>query len=267
MDKRALQLFSYEGITIRTVVIEDDIWFIAADVCAFLELKNVSRAVSRIKDNHRTTITIGDSGSNYKHQSLCVNEPGLYKLIFASRKPEAEAFQDWIYEEVLPSIRKNGSYSAPQQQPVPTISDALRERALLNEVRVPDGFFAVLIEVERELYLWEKRLNQTLDNKAEVEKSVGRHWSDYARNTLRIPNSERNTYPHTLAHKSGPVHPCAYPIKYLPAFRRWLREIYFPLKFDAYAKGRTRRIGAPVTQISAPRKLTAIGDKKQLQLF
>ena len=104
----------FEGKDVRIVESEDQFWFIAKDVCDILGLSNVSKALESLKESNKTTITNSDSGSNYKTRLLVVNEPGLYKLIFKSRKEEAEKFQDWVTEEVLPSIRKTGSYQTPK---------------------------------------------------------------------------------------------------------------------------------------------------------
>ena len=101
---------AFNGREVRVIVKNGAEWFVARDVCDVLDIKNVSDALTTVADRHKTTIALTDSGSNYKHNALCVNEPGLYKLIFKSRKPEAEKFQDWVYEEVLPSIRKTGKY-------------------------------------------------------------------------------------------------------------------------------------------------------------
>jgi len=100
----------FNGHRVRVIIQKGIEWFVAKDVCDILEIKNVSSALETIQDKHKTTIGLSDTGSNYKHNALCVNEAGLYKLIFKSRKPEAETFQDWVYEEVLPSIRKTGKY-------------------------------------------------------------------------------------------------------------------------------------------------------------
>lgn len=104
------KVFNYSGNEIRTVVKDGEVWFVAKDVCDILEIKNVSDAVARLKTSHKTTIGLTDTGSNYKTSALAVNEPGLYKLIFKSRKEEAEKFSDWVAEEVLPTIRKHGAY-------------------------------------------------------------------------------------------------------------------------------------------------------------
>lgn len=95
-------------------------WFVAADVCAALEITNVSQAVENLDDDEKNTlsITYGIPGNPNK---LHVNESGLYHLIFQSRKEKAKKFRRWVTETVLPSIRKTGSYSARQQLPEPKV--------------------------------------------------------------------------------------------------------------------------------------------------
>lgn len=99
------KIFNYQGRQVRTVIKDGDPWFVASDVCNVLDIKNATQAVSKLKENQRSMFNIGRQG-----QANVVNESGLYKLIFKSRKEEAETFQDWIAEEVLPSIRKTGSF-------------------------------------------------------------------------------------------------------------------------------------------------------------
>lgn len=102
--------FYYLDKQVRTYVSYDDVWFVAKDVCSILDIKNVSDAVGKLKDSFKTTIALTDTGSNYKTNALAVNEAGLYKLIFKSRKEEAEKFSDWVAEKVLPTIRKTGGF-------------------------------------------------------------------------------------------------------------------------------------------------------------
>lgn len=99
---------------LRTVTIEGEIWFVAADVCAVLDIKNVSQALEDFDDDEKADISIPYTSSNGVVQNrnvLIVNEAGLYRLIFKSRKPEAKKFQRWVYHEVIPSIRKTGGYN------------------------------------------------------------------------------------------------------------------------------------------------------------
>ena len=99
---------------VRTVIIGGEIWFVVADVCRALEMSNPRKAVSDLPEDEKMTVTnsYGHSGKRGGAQKFnLVNEPGLYRLIFRSRKPEAEKFKRWVFHEVLPSIRKTGKYS------------------------------------------------------------------------------------------------------------------------------------------------------------
>ena len=122
---------------LRWVIIDGDPWFVAADVCKILELDNVSQAVSRLAEGIELTSFKMMSGTQMR-EMLVVNEPGLYRLIFASRKPEARDFQDKVYHEILPSIRKKGYYVAPNaKMPTDTFQpqiDELKETVAALEI-------------------------------------------------------------------------------------------------------------------------------------
>lgn len=98
---------------IRITISEDDKpMFCLADVCKALEISNVGNVKQRLSEKgvrNMDTLTAGGVQS-----MTYINEANLYKCIFQSRKPEAEKFQDWVYEEVLPTIRKHGVYATPQ---------------------------------------------------------------------------------------------------------------------------------------------------------
>ena len=91
-----------------------DPWFVATDICRALEIKQPTKALSRLDDDEKGVSTIHTLGGPQK--MLVVSEPGLYRLIMSSRKPEAKKFQRWVYHEVLPSIRRYGYYIAPYQK-------------------------------------------------------------------------------------------------------------------------------------------------------
>lgn len=93
----------------RTVTINGEPWFVAADICRVLELSNPTVAVERLDEDERAKLNLGRQG-----EGTIVNEPGLYALVLGSRKPEAKAFKRWITHEVIPAIRKTGSYSTNQ---------------------------------------------------------------------------------------------------------------------------------------------------------
>jgi prophage antirepressor-like protein len=105
--------FSYGDHAVRTVLINDALWFIVKDVCEALGINNVTEAVRNFPDNERGSTLLNTPGG--KQEMLTVNEPGLYRLIFQSRKPEAERFKTWVFTEVLPRIRRTGTFGPDEQ--------------------------------------------------------------------------------------------------------------------------------------------------------
>jgi prophage antirepressor-like protein len=111
-----LNIFNYEQREVRTIIDEHGKpWWVANDVCIVLDIKDAKQAIDRLDEDERGRYTVPTPGGN--QMMTCINEPGLYELIFTSRKPEAKAFKRWIKQEVLPAIRKTGSYSFPQSTP------------------------------------------------------------------------------------------------------------------------------------------------------
>ncbi|MFF3923139.1 phage antirepressor KilAC domain-containing protein [Paenibacillus lactis] len=102
---KQIQPFFYGNQEVRTVLIDDQPWFVAKDVCEVLGLTNPSMALQILDGDERAKFNLGRQG-----ETNIVNEPGLYSLIFGSRKPEAKQFKRWITHEVIPSIRKHGAY-------------------------------------------------------------------------------------------------------------------------------------------------------------
>lgn len=114
MNLNELKIFSNEEFgEIRTVIVDDEPWFVASDICKALEIANATQAVQRLDEDERSMFNIGRQG-----EANVVNEYGLYNLVLSSRKREAKAFKRWITHEVIPSIRKTGSYQrqlSPQE--------------------------------------------------------------------------------------------------------------------------------------------------------
>ena len=108
-----LQIFSNSEFgEIRTVTKDNEPMFCLADVCKALELEQVSRVKARLKADGVTTSKVIDRLGR-EQEATFINESNLYKTIFQSRKDSAERFTEWVTSEVLPSIRKTGSYSKP----------------------------------------------------------------------------------------------------------------------------------------------------------
>lgn len=110
---------------IRTILVEDAPWFIAADVCRALDIMNPTDALTRLDDDEHTLVSTEGIPGARNPQANIVSEAGLYALVLGSRKPEARAFKRWVTHEVLPAIRKTGAYQTAPSVPR-TFAEALQ---------------------------------------------------------------------------------------------------------------------------------------------
>lgn len=140
------QMFQYNGAQVRTVLIDNEPWFVLKDLCEILEIDHVPTVKKRLSDDVVSNHPIHDALGRMQDTAI-VNEDGMYDVVLESRKPEAKSFRKWVTGEVLPSIRKTGSYSITQQIPQ-TYADALRLAADLSDK------------------------NETLNNKIESDKPL-----------------------------------------------------------------------------------------------
>jgi len=110
--KTEIQIFTSEVFgEIRTCQVNNQIMFVGKDVATALGYKNPSNALQvHVDSEDKTSYLIQVSGSNYKANTLFVNESGLYALILSSKLEKAKAFKRWVTAEVLPQIRKTGGY-------------------------------------------------------------------------------------------------------------------------------------------------------------
>ena len=106
-----IQRFDFRGASLRILTDEaGEPWFIAKDVCDILELTNPAVALQSLDDDEKTNLSNSYVWSEPGRRPLIISEPGLYRLVMRSRKPEAKEFQRWVTHEVLPQIRKTGGY-------------------------------------------------------------------------------------------------------------------------------------------------------------
>ena len=113
-----IQIFTSDSFgKIRTCQVNNQIMFVGKDVATALGYKNPSNALQvHVDSEDKTSYLIQVSGSNYKANTLFVNESGLYSLILSSKLPQAKAFKRWVTSEVLPAIRQTGKYELTSQQ-------------------------------------------------------------------------------------------------------------------------------------------------------
>lgn len=123
--------FDFEGRQVRIVKdAQGEPWFVAADVLSTISLDR--KALERLDDDEKGVNSIHTPGG--VQEMTTVNEPGLYALVLGSRKAEAKRFKRWVTHEVLPAIRKTGSYAVPAiaALPAPT-QDRVTSLLLIGE--------------------------------------------------------------------------------------------------------------------------------------
>lgn len=129
-----LQIFNYGDIPVRTVLLENAPWWVLADVCRVLSVKN-NRDVSRRLDEDEKGVAQIDTPGGVQSMNV-INESGLYKVILRSDKPEAKKFTRWVTHEVLPAIRKTGGYSMAPSGPPPAQLRALTTDDYITAARL-----------------------------------------------------------------------------------------------------------------------------------
>ncbi|WP_270317131.1 phage antirepressor [Bifidobacterium adolescentis] len=114
-----IQQFDFKGAALRTLTDEaGEPWFVLKDCMSILDLGNPTETVKMFDDDEFSTTEVIDSIGR-RQQAYIISEPGLYRLVMRSRKPEAKEFQRWVTHEVLPSIRKHGGYMVGQERMTP----------------------------------------------------------------------------------------------------------------------------------------------------
>ncbi|WCF27237.1 BRO-N domain-containing protein [Xylella fastidiosa] len=106
---RSIIPFDFHSHVVRVVMRDGNPWFIATDVAVALGYRDAANAARHVGAHQKGTHIVSTIKGN--QELTIVSEGGLYRLVLRSRKPEAVAFSDWVTDEVLPSIRKTGSYS------------------------------------------------------------------------------------------------------------------------------------------------------------
>jgi prophage antirepressor-like protein len=149
--------FSFLHYPVRAFAIKNEPWFVGKDVCDALEITNARQAVGRLEDYEKLTYTLYTSGQN--REVWLVNESGMYSLTLTSRTREAKKFKKWLTTEVLPQIRKTGSYGKTDK------------RLEMMETQISNVLIPVIIE-NQELREENRRLKNrcvcTPDDKREI---------------------------------------------------------------------------------------------------
>lgn len=140
-----LQIFNNDRFgQVRIIPVDGELMFVAKDVCDCLEITKHRDAISRLDSDERGSVKLDTPGG--KQDIAAINEYGLYSLVLSSRKPEAKDFKRWITHDVIPAIRKTGSYSMVIPQ---TLPESLR--AYADEVESHNATKAIVAQQEQQI--------------------------------------------------------------------------------------------------------------------
>ena len=153
MNNSELKIFNYKNNEVRTTIQDGEVWWVLKDVCKILGLNDVHKVALRLEKDERNQIPVTDNLGRQQNTTI-INEPGLYKVILRSDKPEAKNFMNWITHEVLPSIRKHGAY----------ITSAKMEELMAD----PDTWVRLIRTLQQERREKELLKNQVAKDKPKV---------------------------------------------------------------------------------------------------
>ena len=162
-DER-FKIFSKENLgSVRTVLLNNEVWFCIKDVCDILGLTNPTVVAKRLDEDEKAKFDLGLKNGELTNFT---NESGLYTLILRSDKPEAKPFRKWITSEVIPAIRKTGKY---EEKPMTSAQYLLQQAQWMVEA--------------------ENRMNNIENNVAQTNQSIG----NIKKDITRIEHNERRT--------------------------------------------------------------------------
>lgn len=140
--------FPETGQPVRSVLIDGEPWFVGKDACDVVGISKYRDALVQLDEDERVSAAVDTPGG--AQQMVLVSEPGIYALMLISRSPRVKSFRRWITHEVLPSIRRSGSYSAAVPQ---TLPEALR--AYATEVEQHEATRQRVAELEPAAGAWQ----------------------------------------------------------------------------------------------------------------
>jgi prophage antirepressor-like protein len=223
----------------RTFDINGDLWFALVDVCRALDIKNPSDVAARLDPDEKMTLdlTEGHSGTRGGARAMtAINESGLYTAILRSDKAEAKRFKKWVTSEVLPSIRRTGSYSRFGGAP------AFIRRYNQNWDRISPGHFSVISELTIRLWGRLEQVGYVMADRAadgaelRPDVSVGRLFSGWLKENHPDVADDYGRYSHITP--EAEVDAREYPNTMWPLFTEFVDMVWIPEHAERYFRSR-----------------------------
>lgn len=220
---------------VRTFEENGEIWFWATDVARVLGYSNTHDAILKHCKSKGVAIREVLISNTQKQYVKFINEGNVYRLISRSRLKSAEKFENWLFDEVVPSIRKKGFYGDASRAALPDFVKRFKD----NLYSIPSDYFSVISEMYVRLYAELEKVGYSIPDKGAHGKtmmpdiSVGRYFSEY----LKENNSElwdkHKTYRHRFP-DGRVVDAYMYPVEALPMFIKYINERWLFERADKY---------------------------------
>lgn len=238
-----IQIFQYRDefsfTDVRTVEIDGEIWFVGKDVADLLGYQSASKAISdhcREKGVKRAYPI--DTNSGVQGMTL-INEPNVYRLISRSRLPSAEKFEAWLFEDVIPQIRKHGFYGKIDRAALPNFIARYKD----NYHKIDTNYFSVISEMYARLYIALEKVGYSIPDKSidgtdmMPDISVGRGFASFLKSIDSDFYNQHRSYTHAFPDGRS-VQANMYHIDALPLFIRYIHEKWIPERAQNYFSGR-----------------------------
>lgn len=158
--------FSASKAEVRSLLVKDEAWLVAKDICDILGLSDTNKALNGLDEDEKLTGKLFVSGQNRK--MWLINESGFFALVLRSNKPEAKAFRKWVTSEVLPAIRKKGYYGQKPEQK----NDYIDARDVPYSRKEFNGFQVRFIELDGEMWLSLNDLHAAIGSRTESTQAA-----------------------------------------------------------------------------------------------
>ena len=225
-----MQIFEYEdNDQFRVIDREGEPWFVLTEVCKKIGIANPRDAASRLDDDEKDGVGISDAMGR-EQKTTVISESGLYSLVLRSPKPEAKRFKKWITSEVLPSIRKTGSYGGH----VPAFIKRYNE----NWNRVSAGHFSVINELVVRLWGRLEMVGHMMADRApngtqlRPDTSVGKLFAKWLDENHPRLSGSHSMYSHKTDEWEGDAR--QYPNSMLPLFIEFVDNVWIPEHSERY---------------------------------
>ncbi len=251
-NNKSVTLFDYKNIKVRTVIIDGDIWFVAKDICDVLEISNSRDTISKLSDKMKLTLEgkesiVGITDDVNTVRISLISEPWMYKLVFKSRKPEAEKFSDWVVSEVLPTIRKTWSYGTTKSL------SPMMMRFSLNSKQNSSLWYWPMLNKMVELFALPLEHNWfELPDNIIPDISTGILFNKYIKDKGYNPEKICKTYTHIYPDWRQIIWVRQYPDSLYPLFTEWFQKEWLSKRCAKYIIERTDKYVLPYLKNTFP---------------